>query len=89
MPDGEPKPTFEEGLSKLEGIVKQLEGGELSLEESVKLFEQGVALSNTCRKQIREAETKVEILLKKGSEVVAEPFTSDMEEEDPFRSRRQ
>lgn len=84
MPDAEPKPTFEEGLSKLEGIVKQLEGGELSLEESVKLFEQGVALSNTCRKQIREAETKVEILLKKGSEVVAEPFRVDAEEEDPF-----
>ena len=84
MPDAEPKPTFEEGLSKLEGIVRQLEGGELSLEESVKLFERGVALSNACRKQIREAETKVEILLKKGSEVVAEPFKVDTEEEGPF-----
>ena len=84
MSEAEPRPTFEEGLAKLEGIVKQLEEGDLSLEESVKLFEQGVALSGTCRKQIREAEAKVEILLKKGSEVVAEPFKVDAEEESPF-----
>lgn len=84
MPETVQKPTFEEGLAKLEGIVKQLEEGDLSLEESVKLFEQGVALSTTCRKQIREAETKVEILLKKGGEVVAEPFKVDAEEADPF-----
>lgn len=84
MSETEQKPTFEEGLARLEAIVKQLEEGDLSLEESVKLFEQGVALSSTCRKQIREAETKVEILLKKGSEVVAEPFKGEGEEESSF-----
>ena len=84
MSEAEPKPTFEEGLEKLERIVKHLEEGDLSLEESVKLFEQGVALSHSCRKQIREAETKVEILLKKGREVVAEPFSVDVDEEGSF-----
>ena len=84
MSEAEPKPTFEEGLAKLEGIVKHLEEGDLSLEESVKLFEQGVALSQSCRKQIREAETKVEILLKKGREVVAEPFSVEVDDESSF-----
>jgi exodeoxyribonuclease VII small subunit len=69
------QPSFEEGLAELETIVEQLEHGELPLEKSLELFEKGVKLSDTCRKQLQEAESKVEILLKKEGRVEAEPFT--------------
>jgi exodeoxyribonuclease VII small subunit len=71
------KPAFEKELDELEAVVKKLESGDLPLEESLKLFERGVALSDSCRKQLDEAETRVEILLKRGSKVIAEPFTPD------------
>ena len=67
-------PAFEEGLEQLETIVKQLEDGELPLEKSLELFEKGVCLSEACRKQLQEAEGKVEILLKKQGRVEAKPF---------------
>ncbi len=69
------QPSFEEGLAELETIVEQLENGELPLEKSLELFEKGVKLSDTCRKQLQEAESKVEILLKKEGRIEAEPFT--------------
>ena len=56
--------SFEESLTKLEEIVAQLERGDLSLEDSVKLFEEGTHLSADCRKQLEEAEGKVETLVK-------------------------
>ena len=68
------QPSFEEGLAELETIVEQLENGELPLEKSLELFEKGVKLSDTCRKQLQEAESKVEILLKKEGRIEAEPF---------------
>jgi exodeoxyribonuclease VII small subunit len=58
------KEKFEEALSKLEGIVERLEQGDISLEESLKLFEEGVRLSRFCSQKLDEAEKKVEILLK-------------------------
>jgi exodeoxyribonuclease VII small subunit len=71
----EPKPlSFEAGLNDLEAIVKELENGDLSLEDSIALFEKGISLSDKCRLQLEEAETKVEILLKKNGQVKAEPF---------------
>lgn len=56
--------TFEESLKKLETIVTQLEHGDLPLEDSVKLFEEGMQLSADCKKQLEDAEGKVEILIK-------------------------
>ena len=56
--------TFEESLKKLESIVDQLERGDLPLEESIKLFEEGVNLSNACKKELETAEGKVQLLLK-------------------------
>jgi exodeoxyribonuclease VII small subunit len=73
----EKKPSFEEGLEQLEKIVEDLEDGELPLEKSLELFEKGVQLSEDCRKQLEEAESKVEILLKKEGRVEAEPFSID------------
>ncbi|MEN3331410.1 MAG: exodeoxyribonuclease small subunit [Blastocatellia bacterium] len=55
---------FEAALKELEQIVEQLEAGDLPLEQSLELFEQGVRLSRDCQKRLDEAERRVEILLK-------------------------
>ena len=65
---------FEECLQQLESIVGQLEKGNLPLEQALKLFEQGVELSNNCRKELDEAEGRVEVLLKQNGKLRAEPF---------------
>lgn len=57
-------PSFEESLQKLESIVEQMEKGDLGLEDSLKLFEEGVALSAACKKELDEAEGKVQMLIK-------------------------
>ena len=67
-------PKFEECLHRLEKIVQELEKGEVPLEKSLTLFEEGMQLSNTCRKEQEEAEGKVEILLKSNGKLRAEPF---------------
>lgn len=69
--------TFESGLEELERIVKDLERGDLPLEQSLALFENGMRLSAECKRQLEEAETRVEILMKKGSEIVPVPFLPD------------
>ena len=56
--------TFEESLKQLEAIVNKLERGDLPLEESVRLFEEGVKLSNACKQDLEAAEGKIQILLK-------------------------
>ena len=65
---------FEECLERLEKVVKELEKGEVPLEKSLTLFEEGMQLSATCRKQLEEAEGKVEILLKQNGKLQTEPF---------------
>src|SRR5260370_3142409 len=65
---------FEEGLERLERIVQELEKGEVPLEKSLTLFEEGMQLSATCRKQLEEAEGKVEILLTQNGKLQTEPF---------------
>ena len=54
---------FEKALTRLETIVTELEAGELSLDESLRIFEEGVKLSKTCLKMLDDAERKVEILV--------------------------
>ncbi|MCM8532918.1 MAG: exodeoxyribonuclease VII small subunit [Lentisphaeraceae bacterium] len=56
--------TFEDALKKLEETVLLMEKGELSLDDNIKHFEKGSALSDFCSKQLKEAEKKVEVLLK-------------------------
>ena len=65
---------FEAGLQQLETIVKEMESGELPLERALELFERGMKLSEVCRKQLEEAETRVEILMKRAGEMQPEPF---------------
>ncbi|NLY92024.1 MAG: exodeoxyribonuclease VII small subunit [Firmicutes bacterium] len=55
--------TFEEALARLEQIVSELENGELNLEESLKLFEEGIALARHCNAKLDEAQGKVELLI--------------------------
>jgi exodeoxyribonuclease VII small subunit len=60
---------FEECLERLEKIVQELEKGEVALEKSLTLFEEGMQLSASCRKELEEAEGKVEILLKQNGKL--------------------
>jgi len=59
------KKSFEDALDKLEQITKDLEGGDLSLEESLRHFEEGISLAGYCNQKLSDAQKKVEILLKK------------------------
>lgn len=65
---------FEESILRLEKIVQELEKGEVPLEKSLTLFEEGMQLSATCRKELEQAEGKVEILLKQNGKLQAESF---------------
>lgn len=56
--------TFESSLAELEKIVKQLEDGDLPLEQSLKLFENGVRISRECRERLTQAERRIEILMR-------------------------
>jgi exodeoxyribonuclease VII small subunit len=70
-------PDFETAMRDLEELVERLEQGDLSLEESLAAFERGVMLTRACQTALKEAEQKVEILLKKGGEPAVEEFTPD------------
>ena len=63
-PDGPAAPSFEGALQKLETIVQRLEKGELTLEESLGLYEEGIRLSRLCHAKLEEAEGKIEQLVK-------------------------
>lgn len=75
---------FEEAMKKLETIVSNLEGGDLSLENALKNYEEGVRLADLCSKRLTEAEKRVEVLVKTaGGKLKTEPF-----EEDESKSRK-
>ena len=63
--------SFEEQLTALEGVVERLERGELTLDESVRLFEEGVKLSEACKKDLEAAEGKIQVLVERGRKLVA------------------
>ena len=74
---------FEGALSRLEKIVGDLEGGDLSLEEALKLFEEGVQVSRYCARVLKEAERKVEILTRnEEGDLESEPFQVSGQEKD-------
>ncbi len=71
---------FEKAMERLEKIVSELESGEISLEEAIKKYEEGVKLSRSCMEKLSQAERKVEILTKAlNGELKKEPF--DLEED--------
>jgi exodeoxyribonuclease VII small subunit len=81
-PEPAKKPDFERSLARLEEVVRRLESANLSLDDAMKLFEEGVELSRECQKQLEQAEGRVEILLKKADgKLAAEPFEPEAEDE--------
>jgi exodeoxyribonuclease VII small subunit len=68
------KHNFEESLARLEQINRDLEEGDFSLEESLKIFDEGVKLAEYCNRKLDEAQKKVDLLLKKGGSLTAVPF---------------
>jgi exodeoxyribonuclease VII small subunit len=81
-PEPAKKPDFEKSLGRLEEVVRRLESPQLSLDDAMRLFEEGVELSRECQKQLEEAEGKVEILLRKADgKLTAEPFDPERESE--------
>lgn len=69
--------SFEEAINKLEGIVQSLETGNISLDESLRLFQEGVRLIDFCQKKLTMAEQKVSVLVQKNEEFFLEPFTNE------------
>lgn len=69
--------SFEEQMEALEEIVEELEKGELSLEDSVSKFEQGIKISKECNKTLEEAEKKITILVNQDGEVKEENFETE------------
>ena len=76
-------PDFEEALAELESLVERLERGDLPLDEALKTFERGVELTRHCQSSLKSAQQKVEILLKRGSGTVVEPFQPEDEVTSP------
>lgn len=70
---------FEDAMKKLEGIVERMEKGEMPLNESLKLFEEGVKLTRFCSQELQKAEKKVELLTKNiEGKLVAVPFEEEL-----------
>jgi exodeoxyribonuclease VII small subunit len=75
------KKTFESALSRLEEITRELEEGDLSLENSLKKFDEGIKLADFCNEKLSEAKSKVELLLRKDGQLQSHPF-NEAERED-------
>jgi exodeoxyribonuclease VII small subunit len=76
------KEKFEEALERLEDIVRKMEAGDMSLEESLKAFEEGIKLARLCSLRLDEAERRVEILLKQEEKLVVRPVKVEENESD-------
>jgi exodeoxyribonuclease VII small subunit len=74
-------PDFEKSLTELEALVARLEQGDVPLEEALKTFERGVALTRQCQTALRTAQQKVEVLLSRNGEETVEPFLDEDEED--------
>ncbi|MFZ3154085.1 exodeoxyribonuclease VII small subunit [Pseudomonas sp.] len=70
---------FEQSLSDLQNLVERLENGELSLEDSLTAFEQGVRLTRDCQSALAQAEQKVQILMERDGELEEAPFDADQQ----------
>ena len=68
------KDKFEDAIGRLEEIVRKMEAGDMTLEESLKAFEEGIKLARLCTKKLDEAERRVDILLKQDDGLIVKPF---------------
>lgn len=78
-PETAPSLSFEKALERLETIVAEMEGGQLSLDKMIARFEEGNRLVADCTRTLNEVEKKVELLVRRGEAVVAEPFEPESE----------
>lgn len=78
-PDALPVAQFEQSLAELEALVARMEGGELSLDESLRSFERGIALYRQCQTALGQAEARVKLLLDPEHPETAQPFAPDEE----------
>ena len=69
--------SIEEALNELEALVERMESGDLTLEESLAAFEQGISLTRHCQEALQVAEQKVEILSARTADAATEPFEDD------------
>lgn len=76
---GSKTPDFEGLLKELEDIVDKMEKGDLSLDESLQSFEQGIKLTRTCQQAIKDAEQKVDVLMRKDGDNALQPFDTPPE----------
>ncbi len=79
---------FEDALKQLEKIVSGLEAGNLSLDESLAKYEEGVKLSKTCTRQLEAAKSKVELLMRSGSKFDVRPFEGESEDAPKAKVRK-
>ena len=82
MPKKKISSNFEKDLQELEGLVEKMEGGDLSLEDSLVHFERGIALTRACQKALSEAEQKIQILLADDGLQKLQPYSSDENSDD-------
>jgi exodeoxyribonuclease VII small subunit len=87
-PRTDPLLDFEKSLTELEALVTKLEQGDVPLEEALKTFERGVALTRQCQTALRTAQQKVEVLLARNGEETIESFDDEDDEEDADDSGR-
>jgi exodeoxyribonuclease VII small subunit len=78
-------PDFEQSLTELEALVAKLEQGDVPLEDALKTFERGVALTRQCQTALRTAQQKVEVLLARNGEETVEPFSDADDADDADR----
>lgn len=78
-PDAPPAnaPNFDQCLARLQQIAGELERTDLPLEQAIQLFEEGMRLSDQCRRQLDEAEGKIEVLIQRGGQLKAEPLDAN------------
>ncbi|MDI3324727.1 exodeoxyribonuclease VII small subunit [Pontibacterium granulatum] len=76
MPRAKKTTDFETSLNELETLVNQIEQGDLSLEDALGAFEQGVKLTRECQSILDQAEQKVQVLIEKNGELQSQPFNS-------------
>jgi exodeoxyribonuclease VII small subunit len=70
--------SFEEALTKLEGIVEGLESGDLTLDVALRRYEEGIRLSRQCAQRLEDAEAKIEVLMKEGGRLQTQPLELEL-----------
>ena len=81
--DEQQTPDFEAALGELEKLVEAMEQGDVSLEDSLRMFERGVTLARQCQAALQSAERKIQILVDKDGEQILEDFDSGKEQPQP------